>query len=192
MPLGIEMTTPLLRSPAASLSNSLVADGKPRLIAFSLKSASPPTRMLNRPSGPDTARAKGPPRIIIPKRSRVSSTVTAAAATGPSSASQRSTSRAFSAPLTQTPGRSGSPAAPPKRTAPLTAGGVTVLQALALLKDKTASRSGLASAVLSAIASGTPLPEHEKLIARMGLESPGNMRQRLYRRLLGWALRQAG
>jgi hypothetical protein len=67
-----------------------------------------------------------------------------------------------------------------------------LLPALALLKEKTASRSSLVSALMSAMVSGAPLPDHRPLIVRMGLERPANMRQRLYRRLLGWALRQAG
>jgi acyl-CoA hydrolase len=65
-----------------------------------------------------------------------------------------------------------------------------LLPALALLKDKTATRSGLVSSVAAAIISGTPAPAHMPAIARMGLEKPATTRERLYRRLLAWALRQ--
>lgn len=65
-----------------------------------------------------------------------------------------------------------------------------LLPALALLKERTASRSGMAGAVLGALTSGEPRGEDLPLIRRMGLEKPENARQRLYRRLLGWALKQ--
>ena len=65
-----------------------------------------------------------------------------------------------------------------------------LLPALALLKERTASRSGMAGAVLGALTSGEPRKADLPLIRRMGLEKPQNARQRLYRRLLGWALKQ--
>jgi acyl-CoA hydrolase len=65
-----------------------------------------------------------------------------------------------------------------------------LLPALALLKEKTASRPGMATAVLGALASGRPRAEDAALLARMGLDKPEGARQKLYRRLLGWALKQ--
>ncbi|MGY6708979.1 MAG: acetyl-CoA hydrolase/transferase C-terminal domain-containing protein [Rhizobiaceae bacterium] len=65
-----------------------------------------------------------------------------------------------------------------------------LLPALALLKEKTATKSGMATAVLGALASGEPRQEHLPLIRRMGLAKPEGARQRLYRRLLAWALKQ--
>lgn len=65
-----------------------------------------------------------------------------------------------------------------------------LLPALALLKDKTATKTGTAAIVLAALISGEPRQEHLPMIGRMGLESPEGARQRLYRRLLGWALKQ--
>ena len=65
-----------------------------------------------------------------------------------------------------------------------------LLPALALLKERTASRSGMAGAVLGALTSGEPRKADLPFIRRMGLEKPENARQWLYRRLLGWALKQ--
>jgi hypothetical protein len=65
-----------------------------------------------------------------------------------------------------------------------------LLPALALLKEKTATRAGLVSAILSALAAGGVQARHEPALARMGLEAPAGPRQRLYRRLLGWALNE--
>jgi acyl-CoA hydrolase len=65
-----------------------------------------------------------------------------------------------------------------------------LLPALALLKERTASRWGMAGAVLGALTSGEPRGEDLPLIRRMGLAKPENMRERLYRRLLGWSLKQ--
>jgi len=65
-----------------------------------------------------------------------------------------------------------------------------LLPALALLRDQTATRTGMAAAVLGALMSGSPDAAHLPLIRRMGLEEPKGARQHLYQRLLGWALKQ--
>lgn len=65
-----------------------------------------------------------------------------------------------------------------------------LLPALGLLRDKTATTTGMAGAVLGALFSGGPSEKHLPLIRRMGLEEPQGVRQHLYRRLLGWALSQ--
>lgn len=66
-----------------------------------------------------------------------------------------------------------------------------LLPALALLKDKTATRSGMARVVLSAMIAGAARADHEDELARMEFGSAAGLREMIYRRLLTWALDQA-
>lgn len=66
-----------------------------------------------------------------------------------------------------------------------------LLPALSLLKERTATRSGMAGAFLSAMTAGAARGNHEEELARMKLGRTG-FRERVYSRLLTWALEQAG
>lgn len=66
-----------------------------------------------------------------------------------------------------------------------------LLPALSLLKERTATRSGMAGAFLSAMTAGAARGNHEEELARMKLGRAG-FRERVYSRLLTWALEQAG
>jgi len=66
-----------------------------------------------------------------------------------------------------------------------------LLPALALLREATATKWSAARTVLSALISGAAAEGHRDELARMGLASPGGLSERLYRRLLVWALQKA-
>ena len=67
-----------------------------------------------------------------------------------------------------------------------------LLPALSLLKERTATRAGMAGAVFSAMAAGAGRADHEEELARMNLGRARGFREMVYRRLLTWALEQAG
>jgi hypothetical protein len=67
-----------------------------------------------------------------------------------------------------------------------------LIPALRHLKRTTASRRSLARAVLASLAEGEPDREEHAALERMQLAAPANLRERLYARLLLWALRHAG
>lgn len=67
-----------------------------------------------------------------------------------------------------------------------------LLPALSLLKERTATRAGMAGAVFSAMAVGAGRADHEEELARMKLGRARGFREMVYRRLLTWALEQAG
>lgn len=66
-----------------------------------------------------------------------------------------------------------------------------LLPALSLLKERTATPWAMASAVFSAMTAGAARGNHQEELARMKLDR-GGFRERLYSRLLTWALDQAG
>jgi acyl-CoA hydrolase len=65
-----------------------------------------------------------------------------------------------------------------------------LVPALSLLKERTASRAGMLSTVAQALASTGAAGQHSAELQRMGLEECTGLRERLYRRLLVWALEQ--
>jgi len=67
-----------------------------------------------------------------------------------------------------------------------------LLPALSFLKERTATRPGMAGALLSAMAAGAGRADHEDALARMKLGTARGLREMVYRRLLAWALEQAG
>lgn len=67
-----------------------------------------------------------------------------------------------------------------------------LLPALSLLREKTATRWGTVSAVVAAMVDGASRADHEEELARMKLGEAGGFREMIYRRLLTWALEQAG
>lgn len=66
-----------------------------------------------------------------------------------------------------------------------------LLRALSLLKERTATPGGMASAIFLAMTAGAARGNHEEELARMKLGRAG-FRERVYSRLLTWALDQAG
>lgn len=65
-----------------------------------------------------------------------------------------------------------------------------LLSALSLLRDRTASRSGMLRALVLALASGGSQRDHSDGLQRMRLCKPKDMREYVFRRLLVWALDQ--
>lgn len=63
--------------------------------------------------------------------------------------------------------------------------------ALGLLKDVTASRKGRIATVLKAVFTGEPDDDVADGLARMGLDAPGSLGERLEARLVAYALRSA-
>ncbi len=67
-----------------------------------------------------------------------------------------------------------------------------LLPALSFLKERTATRSGMAGAFLSAMAASAGRADHDEELARMKLGRAQGFREAVYRRLLTWALEQSG
>ncbi len=63
-----------------------------------------------------------------------------------------------------------------------------LLRALSFLKERTATRSGMASAIFSAMAARAGRADHEEALARMKLGRTSGFREMVYSRLLTWAL----
>jgi hypothetical protein len=66
-----------------------------------------------------------------------------------------------------------------------------LVPALRLLKHKTASRRSLVRAILASLAEGRPDEAERAALGRMQLAAPANLRERLYAKLLLWALRRS-
>ncbi|WP_370906487.1 hypothetical protein M728_004917 (plasmid) [Ensifer sp. WSM1721] len=66
-----------------------------------------------------------------------------------------------------------------------------LVPALRHLKHKTASRRSLAHAVLASLAAGRPDQAERAALERMRLAAPANLRERLYAKMLLWALRRS-
>jgi acyl-CoA hydrolase len=64
-----------------------------------------------------------------------------------------------------------------------------LIPALRHLKQISASRPSLAGAALASLAEGRPNDEERAALERMQLAAPANLRERLYAKLLLWALR---
>ena len=67
-----------------------------------------------------------------------------------------------------------------------------LLPALERLKRVSASKLSLASALAGTLGAKAPDADERLLLARMALDEPGDFVERLYARLLLWALRQTG
>ncbi|MBE0695091.1 MAG: acetyl-CoA hydrolase, partial [Aquamicrobium sp.] len=65
-----------------------------------------------------------------------------------------------------------------------------LLPALALLRERTATKGAAARTVLAALARGGDASHHREALERMDLAQPEGIAERLYRRLLVWALEE--
>lgn len=65
-----------------------------------------------------------------------------------------------------------------------------LLPALALLRERTATKGSAARTLLAALARGGDPSDHREALERMDLAQPAGIAERLYRRLLVWALEE--